>query len=553
MKTLVLIDLSGIGHAIYHASTTEPNPNFVSTAIVAKIRALASGQPHVAVCIDTGKSFRNELDATYKANRPAQEAPLHHQIALAVETLNGDGFPVWGAKGFEADDVIATATARALSETYDAQVLVVSSDKDLCQLIGDRVQQKSVHDGSVKDAAAVLEKFGVPPSQMHDWLCLVGDSSDNVKGAKGIGPKRASELLKQYGSLEKLYAAMTESKDAAASLTPSVAASLAEFYDRWPTVAKLIALRDDVPIENFDAVFTPRVPVDTDPVTGEVFGDPIMDDINEAMPTVPYIAYDPKLGIPSPAARAEHAAAVQAISAHAPAASPSTAARQPADVDAAAFLRVAPNGGDLGHSFAPAPNDAHAPIRAVPVAEAGHVAPSDGGSGLVPVEFERQLEPRTMAHAVQLSQMMFQSRLFSQFGSQQAVLAILLSGREIGLSAMASLRAFHLVENKPSLSADLIRAMVLRSPHCEYFRCAERTAERATWVTKRRGDIDETRLAFTIEEGRAAWSRDDKSWAASNWAKRPANMVAKTASSMLARLVYPDVVMGLYDPSELEA
>jgi DNA polymerase I len=107
---LVLIDLSSLAHPMFHMSASEPDPNWTSRQVVARIRALASGQPHVAICCDKGKSFRHELTATYKANRPEHEATLHHQIKLAIETLTGDGFPVWAAPGFEADDLIATAS-----------------------------------------------------------------------------------------------------------------------------------------------------------------------------------------------------------------------------------------------------------------------------------------------------------------------------------------------------------------------------------------------------------------------------------------------------------
>jgi hypothetical protein len=168
------------------------------------------------------------------------------------------------------------------------------------------------------------------------------------------------------------------------------------------------------------------------------------------------------------------------------------------------------------------------------------------------VDYERQLEPRSLPEAKQLAQWAFESRLFSAFGSPQAVMTTILAGREIGLSAMASLRGFMVVDGKPSMSADLIRALVQRSSQCEYFRCIERTAEQSTWATKRRGEPDEQRLTFTLAEGRAAWQKDQRAWDQSNWGKRPANMVAKTASSMLARLVYADVVMNLYCAEEMD-
>ena len=130
---ILLVDLSSIVHPIFHMSASEPDPNHCSQATVARVHALANGAEHVAICCDSGKSFRKELDSTYKANRPERNETLHHQIALAVETLKADGFPIWTADGFEADDVIAAATTRALA-LDDTTVLIVTGDKDLLVL-----------------------------------------------------------------------------------------------------------------------------------------------------------------------------------------------------------------------------------------------------------------------------------------------------------------------------------------------------------------------------------------------------------------------------------
>jgi hypothetical protein len=131
------------------------------------------------------------------------------------------------------------------------------------------------------------------------------------------------------------------------------------------------------------------------------------------------------------------------------------------------------------------------------------------------------------------------------------VLATVLAGRELGLQAMASLRAIHIVEGKPTLSADLIRALVINSGHARYFRVTERTDTRATFETQR-GDDPPVSLSFTIDEGRAAWSKGDDAWKKSGWGKFPADMLVARASAKLARLVYPDICFGLYTREELE-
>jgi hypothetical protein len=143
------------------------------------------------------------------------------------------------------------------------------------------------------------------------------------------------------------------------------------------------------------------------------------------------------------------------------------------------------------------------------------------------------------------------SRLFGAYGHPAGILATILAGRELGIPPMASLRAFHIIDSKPVASAGLIQARIMQSPKCEYFRCIERTAEAATFATKRKGD-PEVQLRYTIEEARQAWTKPIEKFAQSGYGKNPADMLVARATSKLARLVYPDVVMGLYGKEEFD-
>jgi hypothetical protein len=148
-----------------------------------------------------------------------------------------------------------------------------------------------------------------------------------------------------------------------------------------------------------------------------------------------------------------------------------------------------------------------------------------------------------------MSQKLFASYLFGgAYGSPEAVFSTIVAGRELGLQAMASLRGFHIVEGKHQLSADLIRALVLRSGLAVYFRCKERTAERCTFVTHRKGDPDPIELTYTIAEAQQAGLVKAKS----GWEKSPTDMLVARAGSKLARLVYPEVVHGIYSPEEFD-
>ena len=248
---VLLVDLSSIGHPIWHVSQQEPDPDYTSQRTAAAVRKLAADHPHTAICCDAPGSFRKELDATYKANRPPAEAALHHQIDLAREALEADGFPVWKVDGFEGDDLIATATNQ-LMETVTPEleqvhrVLIASADKDLLALVSDRVEVHSTRTGNRIGPAGVIEKLGVSPCQVVDYLTLVGDASDNIKGAKGIGPKTAVAILTIFGNLDGCYRAVD---DGTAGLSPSQRGSLEELRPRLDAVRALVTMRTDVPLD----------------------------------------------------------------------------------------------------------------------------------------------------------------------------------------------------------------------------------------------------------------------------------------------------------------
>jgi DNA polymerase-1 len=166
-------------------------------------KLLREQQPDAVVMVmdPPGGGFRRELYAEYKATRDAQPEELSQQIPLARELASAWRIPLLEVPGYEADDVIATLVERAPD---DVEVVIVSTDKDLMQLVSERV----VLLDSMKDRrigpAEVEERFGVPPAQLLDLRALVGDSSDNIPGVRGIGEKGAAELVREWGSLERL-------------------------------------------------------------------------------------------------------------------------------------------------------------------------------------------------------------------------------------------------------------------------------------------------------------------------------------------------------------
>jgi DNA polymerase-1 len=194
----------------------------------------------VAVVMDPpGGSFRRELYAEYKATRDAQPEELSAQIPLARELAAAWRIPILEVPGFEADDVIATLARRA---PEDVEVVIVSTDKDLMQLVGERVVLLDTMKDRRIGPAEVEERFGVPPEKLLDVRALVGDSSDNIPGVKGIGEKGAAELVREWGDLERLLAHAGEVKAKKAREALLAEAEQARLSKRLAT------LRDDVPL-----------------------------------------------------------------------------------------------------------------------------------------------------------------------------------------------------------------------------------------------------------------------------------------------------------------
>ncbi|MCX8229840.1 MAG: DNA polymerase I, partial [Planctomycetota bacterium] len=149
-------------------------------------------------------TFRHKMDPTYKANREKLDENLKEQFPWLREMVEILGLPSMDREGYEADDLMASMAAQGPGQ--DIEVLLYSSDKDLAQVVGEHVWQcpppKPNEPKRKMGPSEVKEKFGVPPEQMRDWQALVGDSSDNIPGVKGVGPKRATTLLEKYGDLE---------------------------------------------------------------------------------------------------------------------------------------------------------------------------------------------------------------------------------------------------------------------------------------------------------------------------------------------------------------
>ncbi|MEX1134495.1 MAG: 5'-3' exonuclease H3TH domain-containing protein [Acidimicrobiia bacterium] len=204
------------------------------------------GVTHLAASFDTViESFRNEMFAGYKTSA-GMEAELLGQFPLAEEALRAIGVVVWGNIEHEADDALATAAIRWVEDVE--QVVIVTPDKDLCQLvIGDRIVTYNRREQKTLDEAAVVEKFGVHPESIPDYLALVGDTADGVPGLPGWGAKSAAAVLSRYPRLELIPLESAE-WEVTVRGADKLAATLREYLQEVYLYRELTTLRLDVPI-----------------------------------------------------------------------------------------------------------------------------------------------------------------------------------------------------------------------------------------------------------------------------------------------------------------
>ncbi|MDQ6575814.1 MAG: DNA polymerase I [Haemophilus parahaemolyticus] len=207
---LVLVDGSSYLYRAFHAfpplTNREGEPTGAMYGVVNMLKSLISQvEPsHIAVVFDAkGKTFRDELFEQYKSHRPPMPDELRSQIQPLHAIIKALGIPLISVEGVEADDVIGTLAVQAAKE--GKHVLISTGDKDMAQLVNDHIMLINTMNNTLLDREGVIEKYGIPPELVIDWLALQGDSSDNIPGVKGVGEKTALALLQGIGSIKTIY------------------------------------------------------------------------------------------------------------------------------------------------------------------------------------------------------------------------------------------------------------------------------------------------------------------------------------------------------------
>ncbi|OGT79865.1 MAG: DNA polymerase I [Gammaproteobacteria bacterium RIFCSPLOWO2_02_FULL_61_13] len=256
-KKLVLVDGSYYLFRAFHAlpplTSSSGEPTGAIFGVMGMLKKLLAEQrpDYFAVVFDPkGDTFRNELYPAYKANRPPIDPELACQIGPLQEIIAALGVPLLVIDGVEADDVLATLARRAAER--GVETVISSGDKDLAQIVNDRIRLINTMTGVVLDPDGVKEKYGVTPAQIVDYLTLVGDTVDNVPGVPKVGPKTAAKWLAEYGSLESV---LTNAHNIKGKIGEYLRAAIPHL----PLTRQLVTLKMDVdlPLEPEDLVRAP--------------------------------------------------------------------------------------------------------------------------------------------------------------------------------------------------------------------------------------------------------------------------------------------------------
>ena len=246
-KPFILVDGSSYLYRAYHAMPPLTNRSGEATGTIYGVinmlrKLLKDYDPqHMAVVFDAkGKTFRDDLYAEYKANRPPMPDDLREQVEPIHNIVKAMGLPLLMIDGVEADDVIGTLAQQATEQGIDT--VISTGDKDMAQLVNEHVTLVNTMSNSVTDIEAVKEKYGIEPAQIIDYLALMGDKVDNIPGVPNVGPKTATKLLQQYGSLQGVI-------DHADEVKGKLGENLRNALPDLPLSYQLATIKLDVPLD----------------------------------------------------------------------------------------------------------------------------------------------------------------------------------------------------------------------------------------------------------------------------------------------------------------
>ncbi len=508
MNTLALIDFSNIFHC-YFAALRDDMLSAPRSKTVGYIMSRVTEYTHVAVCLDSPPYHRSKTYPEYKGGREPKPKTFFEEMRRAVAGLQAKGVHVFAADGYEADDIIATlcfddALADALGE-HDTTI--ISADKDLFQLLGPDVSQISFQTGTATDVGGLLDRWGIAPAQVPDFLALQGDASDNIPGVKGVGPKTATKLIRQWGSIAGILGGIFSKPDEfKPALLENLEAAAADVM-MW---SRLTTLDRDAPVDALRLLepVTPTQATAAEVPPGE---HDEMDDYSD-----------------------------DAISASQPEAT--TPEHEPA------ILR----GGLYDQRSEPAPEPESKPET--PVAKGSQPrAKTKPQTSLATIDRSQRLQPVGLKQTWWLAEKIVNARLFAErFASVDEVAIVVVAGSERGWGLWASLQNIQLIKGRPAYSAQSMVALAQANPRVEYIYPVDISPKSCTYACKRKEWPEEVRRTYTYEMAeRAGLTAKTRKGVDSMWAKRSEEMCFKQAGVLAARTVAADSCSGMYSPEEM--
>jgi len=251
---LILVDGSSYLYRAFHAlpplTNSKGNPTGAVKGVINMLRRLQKDYPNstTAVIFDAkGKTFRDDIYSEYKANRPPMPDDLRSQIEPIHEVIRAMGMPLVSIGGVEADDVIGTYAVQATKKQQP--VIISTGDKDIAQLVNEHISLVNTMNNTYLDRVGVIDKFGIPPELIIDYLALLGDKSDNIPGVPGVGEKTALGLLQGIGGLDAIYQRLGEVAGLAFRGAKTMAAKLEEHKELAYLSYTLATIKTDVTVD----------------------------------------------------------------------------------------------------------------------------------------------------------------------------------------------------------------------------------------------------------------------------------------------------------------
>jgi 5'-3' exonuclease len=530
-KTIAIVDFSAIFYRMWHG-TGHLEVNEAHRKTVGQVLGYAAKHDHCVVALDSPPYTRCEIDPEYKGQRKKDTEMLKSQRLDAIEQLRRLGFYLLEKAGLEADDMIASAVAAlaqdaARWQTEDPgvgyEITVYSADKDLLALHADAPCRVRVVSTATHEERTPQNVFGVGPKHIPHVLAMISDTSDNVPGIDGIGPKKAAALIAAIGDVLAIVRLATEKPHEVAAYLPKGMgdANAAAIIDavksgRLERSLQLVTLAVDPELVDVERVFAER----QQDTSGDYMPPP--DDVPDA-------DFKEEPGEERPA--------------------PESADRPtPPPPNSKPKAAVAPP---------KKPREGHPmswPID-VGLEEQGReerlaLRPSSGAIMLAPDA--GYLEPTTPNEAWRFCEMALSSRLFGA-GNVASLMIRLTLGHSLGLPAMASLRGIYVFTDKRGethicIAAQLLMAVVLQHPSCERLEIDdEATNAKEAWVIAKRKGCKERRIRYTIADAERA-----RLLGKFNWQTNPEEMLGWRCVCKACRRVFADACFGIATKEEME-